>query len=358
MNTIKELWANKKEAQGRMNITIFFINIFLLLCHIFLMIVYIIADHHFMIGANIVSLFVYSYYFLNCYKNSIRYAGIVFLEIWLHMLFAIASFGWTPCFQNWSFAIIAAYFLPAFGLEHKKSSYKSIMAYTSIVIVTYFLIAVAIYVIDIPIMEPLSDTMNRLLFALNNLATFFAIIMFSVFYTSNNRREKRELSRKASYDELTNLYNRYALTQLSGHIISEAKEEKKPYNVAIIDVDYFKNVNDTYGHLSGDMVLEQLSRVLRAYSMRGIISGRWGGEEFIMIAPYDIEYSRFTKILERLRMSVENRKFKIEADEEINITISVGSAKIKKYTTLEEAVSIADENLYKAKEEGRNKVVS
>lgn len=358
MKTVKELMNNKNDPQGRINLTVFFANIFLLLGHIVLMVIYILANHHFMIGANIVSLFVYSFFIFTCYKNPIRYAGIVFLEIWVHMLCAIASFGWTPCFQNWSFAIIAAYFLPAFGLEHKRSSYKSILFYTSIVIVTYFVIAVAIYIIDIPIMKPLDDTLNRILFAINNLMTFFTIIMFSVFYTSNNRRKERELTRKADYDELTNMYNRYALMQLGGHIIKEAKGAKMSYSVAIIDIDLFKKVNDTYGHLSGDMVLEQLSRVLRAYSMRGIISGRWGGEEFIMICPYDMEYSRFVRVLERLRMSVENRKFKIEADEEINITISIGSTEIKDYASLDAAISRADENLYKAKNEGRNRVIS
>ncbi len=358
MNSIKELWKNKNTSKGRIDITVFFVNIFLLICHIILMIIYIIADHHFMIGANIVSLIVYSYFVFTCSKKQSQYAGIVFFEIWVHMLLAIASFGWTPCFQNWSFAIIAAYFLPAFGQDQQKASYKSTIFYTSIVVLTYFVIAVAIYVVDIPIMKPLDDIMNRVLFTFNNLITFFTIIMFSMFYTSNNRREKRELSRKASYDELTNLYNRYALMQISEHIINEAKETKKPYGVAIIDIDFFKNVNDTYGHLSGDMVLESLSRILRAYSMRGIIAGRWGGEEFIMISPYDIEYDRFVGVLERLRKSVENRKFKIEDNQEINLTISAGAAKIEDYSNLEVAVSKADENLYKAKNEGRNRVIS
>ena len=358
MNTVKELWVHKKETQGRINITLFFVNIFLILCHIFLMFIYVAAGHKFMIGANIVSLILYISFTLTCYKKPLRYAGIVFLEIWVHMILAIISFGWQPCFQNWSFAIIAAYFLPAYGHEHKRSSYKSILFYTAIVVLTYFLVAVAIHVFDIPIMAPLNTTLTQILFILNNLITFFTIIMFSIFYTSNNRREKRELSRKASYDELTNMYNRYALSQISEHIIHEAKEEGKPYSVAIMDIDHFKEVNDTYGHLSGDMVLEQLSRVLRAYSMRGIISGRWGGEEFIMICPYDIEYTRFVKILDRLRTSIENRKFKIEADEEINVTISIGAAKIDDYVSLDTAVSRADENLYKAKNKGRNRVIS
>lgn len=358
MNAVKELWAHKKETQGRMNITLFFVNIFLLLCHIYIMIIYIIAGHTFMISMNIISLLVYSLSIFNCYKKPIRYAGIVFLEIWVHMICAIISFGWTPCFQNWSFGIIAAYFLPAFGLEHKKSSYKSILFYTSVVILTYFIIAVAIYVIDIPIMTTLDTVLTRILFTSNNLMTFFTIIMFSIFYTSNNRRKERELSRKASYDELTNMYNRYALTQLSDHMIHEAKEFHKPYGIAIIDIDFFKEVNDTYGHSAGDEVLEELAGILRSYSIRGIISGRWGGEEFVMISPCDIDYAGFVRILERLRVKVEKHKFEINDGQEITLTISIGAFEMKEYTSLEEAVSKADENLYKAKNEGRNRVIS
>jgi len=105
-------------------------------------------------------------------------------------------------------------------------------------------------------------------------------------------------------------------------------------------------------------VLEEFANILRSYSIRGIVSGRWGGEEFIMISPYDIKYEQFLTILERLRVKVSKTKFQVDIDKEINITISIGVSKIDTYDILEDGVKKADSNLYKAKNSGRNKIVS
>ena len=357
MNTIKELWINKNDPKGRIDITVFFINIFLLLSHILLMIVYILVDHKFMISMNILSIIIYSVFIFGCFKKPLRYAGIAFLEIWIHMISGILAFGWAPAFQNWSFAIIAAYFLPTYGND-KKTSYKPTIYYTAFVITTYFLVYALMNIVEIPITKPLSDTMNHIMFVINNLITFFTIIMFSIFYTSNTRRKQRELTRKADFDELTSIYNRYSLNQLGKQIINEAKEKEKTYGVAILDIDLFKNINDTYGHTSGDMVLVGLSDILRFYSIKGLVFGRWGGEEFVIIAPSSLDYSEFVTMLDRLRIKISRTKFKIENNLSVNITISIGVAKIKEYKSLEKAVGLADEKLYKAKTTGRNKVVS
>ena len=206
MNELKELWAKKYEKQGRINITVFFVNIFLLLCHVFFMIMYIIINHKFMICINIISLLVYIFSIFSCYKNIERYMGIAFLEIWIHMMFGILSFGWTPCYQNWSFGMIVAYFLPAFNPNS----------------------------------------------------------------SSNRDRKELELSRKADYDQLTELYNRRAINQLSDQIIKTSKETKKSYYIAILDIDFFKKVNDTYGHNAGDIVLKKVASIIKAFSIRGI----------------------------------------------------------------------------------------
>ena len=358
MDKIKELWINKNDPKGRIDITVFFINIFLLLSHIFLMIIYILVNNKFMMCINVISLILYASSIFWCYKKSLRYAGIVFLEIWFHMICAIMSFGWEPCFQNWSFAIISAYFLPTFGYNEKKASYKSTIYYTSFVILTFVIMYILVNVVNVPISQHLTETMTHMFFVLNNLITFFTIIMISIFYTSNNRRKQRELTRKADFDELTNLYNRYSINQLGKQIINEAKEKEKSYSVAILDIDLFKQVNDTYGHTSGDMVLVGLSDILRFFSIKGLVFGRWGGEEFVIIAPSSLEYSEFVKMLDRLRIKISRSKFKIENEKEINLTVSIGVAKIKEYKSLEKAVSLADTNLYKAKTTGRNKVVS
>ena len=355
MNEIKRLWANKHDPQGRIDITVFFVNIFLLMCHIFLMAIYAVLGHTFMICINIASLLVYALSIFKCYNNVERYMGIAFLEIWVHEMCGILSFGWTPCYQNWCFGMIVAYFLPAFSPN--KASTKRPFIYAFLVIFSYFFLATLYPLLDLKISTELNIYENSVLFIANNLFVFITITLFALFYTSRKNRKEMELIRKAEYDELTDLYNRHALNELGNDLISMAKNNKESYYVAILDIDHFKEINDKYGHPSGDLVLKKLASTIRSYSIRGIIPGRWGGEEFVMLAPHTIKYDEFTAILEKLRKKVSETKFEIENKKKINLTISIGSAKIKEYGNIEEAISKADINLYDAKETGRNKLV-
>lgn len=357
MNEIKRLWDKRYEPQGRIDITVFFVNIFLIICHIFLMIIYIIIGHSFMTWVNVVSLFVYLFYLFRCYRNIERYMGLAFLEIWLHQIFGILSFGWTPCYQNWCFGMIAAYFLPAFSHNDGKKVVKRPFFFAFLIIFSYFFLATTFPLMHLSITKDLGIVTNSILFILNNGFTFISITMFAMFYTKRTDRNQRELSRKADYDELTALYNRYALNQMGERIATSAEVNNKNYSVAIIDIDFFKKVNDTYGHTSGDLVLKQLATYLRQCSIKGIVSGRWGGEEFVLISPHNISYETFTTALEKLRIKVEKTKFTIEKKKQIKVTISIGATCVDGTINLEDAVSKADVNLYKAKESGRNKLV-
>jgi len=356
MREFKELWSNKYDPQGKINITVFFTNIFLIMCHVFLMVMYCIIGHRFMIGVNVLSLFVYVFYTFHCYKNIERYMGVVFLEMWLHQICAILSFGWTPCFQNWSFGMIAAYFLPAFSNENE-GNFKRPFFFAFLIIITYFMLAIIPPLMDISITVDLGTNMNSVLFIANNLIVFISITLFCLFYTNRHNRKEMELSRKADYDELTELYNRHAINELSKRIIQEAKDNKSSYNVAILDVDFFKKINDQYGHNSGDLVLKKVALILKAAILNKMIVGRWGGEEFVIISSGEIQYKKFTDMLENLRLRISKTIFKGERDENIGITISIGAANVKKDVDFNSAIKVADERLYKAKESGRNKLI-
>ena len=281
--------------------------------------------------------------------------GVAFLEIWVHLILGILSFGWTPCYQNWCFGMIVAYFLPAF--DSNKVSIKRPFLYAFVIMVTYFIMVISFQLIDFKIAVELDQITKSILFIANNLFVFITITLFALFYTSRSNRKEIELSKKAEYDELTDLYNRHAINQLGNNLIDLAKENKESYYVAILDIDHFKKINDHYGHPSGDLVLKKIASTIRSFSIRGIIPGRWGEEEFVMIAPHNIKYEEFTKILEDLRVKISETKFIIENGKKINLTISIGSTKIKEYKSIEEAISKADINLYKAKENGRNKLI-
>ena len=354
MEEIKRLFKNKYNIQGKIDITVFFVNIYLLFIHILLLIIYLLFGHKLMTIYSLITTPIYLYYIFNCYKTINRYMGIAFCEIWVHLILGILSFGWTPCYQNWCFGMIVAYFLPAFDLN--KTNNRPFI-YAFMVIFTYFFLSTFYPLINLKITMDLTISQHSILFIINNLSVFVAIILFAIFYTSRSTRKELELSRKADYDELTGLYNRHAISQLGNKLIESAKENKKPYYIAMIDIDFFKKINDTYGHTSGDMVLRKLSNIIRIYSIKGIIPGRWGGEEFIMIAPHQMKYSEFTKILESLRSIVEKTEFLTEKNEKIKLTISIGSVIIKKHKNIDESISLADNNLYKAKTKGRNRLV-
>ena len=274
------------------------------------------------------------------------------------MILAVLAFGWRPGFQNWTYGLVCAFFLPSFAPIKSREKSKRPFVVGVVFIMTYYLLKLVIDFIPIPFMMELDVIPIILMFSLNSLVSFVSIVMFTFFYTKRANLREHDLSRRADFDELTSLYNRHSLHFICDNAKKYALSHNKPFSVAIIDIDHFKDINDKYGHNAGDEVLKEFANILRASSVKGILSGRWGGEEFLLIAPYTIDYFEFVTILEKLRMKVEEKKFAIDDEQKINITISIGSHIIDTNMSTEEAVDLADKNLYEAKESGRNKVVS
>ena len=161
-----------------------------------------------------------------------------------------------------------------------------------------------------------------------------------------------QLEEKASLDFLTKLYNRQKFNSFLEYEINKANRYKEQsLSLLLIDIDFFKNVNDEYGHLVGDNVLQEVAKILTICSRQTDIVARWGGEEFVIMLPQtNIEEALY--VAEKLRATVEKHKFS-----EINhITCSIGVSqyhRIENKTTLFKRV---DEALYKAKNKGRNRV--
>lgn len=354
MDFYKNLLKNKNTYTGRLDMAVFFVNVFLIVVHIFLSVFYLLVGHKLMFIVNLISIGFY----LTSFKFSIKYKDLFlkmsFVEIWMHTLLGICSFGWEAYFQNWIFALVAASFLPTFNPEDHKKSYRQSFMFSFILLLSYYLFALMVNKCDIPFMIELSDNMKDFIFAFNNIVAFSAIIMFAITYTKNNETREFELIRRANFDELTGIYNRNGFDTIESALLSNNKQ----YSIAILDIDFFKNVNDTYGHKSGDLVLKKIGMILESNTSKYITVGRWGGEEFVIIGNSGISYEEFTNLLEKIRIDISNTKFVIRNKKKINITVSLGSKYIKDGKCIEEAVSRADVNLYKAKKTGRNKLVS
>ena len=160
----------------------------------------------------------------------------------------------------------------------------------------------------------------------------------------------------ANRDYLTGLYNRRYFFQAMSEYLEDAKESGEKFAVAMIDIDHFKKINDTYGHDVGDQVIVTLADILRSSTSPRDIVARFGGEEFCIVLKNINRYSA-QDIIERIRSEVESYSFCVDKDNYIKFTISIGALIHNDEDTLEESISEADMMLYKAKNGGRNQVV-
>ena len=187
-----------------------------------------------------------------------------------------------------------------------------------------------------------------------------SIIGVLAYYISNyiNTSIKllNRLEQESTIDFLTGLNNVRQFDNSLNEAFLTVKNKNERLSILIIDIDFFKKVNDTYGHLAGDSVLQQLGMVLSTFCRSFDIVSRIGGEEFSVILP-DCPSDQAIEVAQRLRVAVEAHKFIILNEIKINITISIGSATYPdNVTDLEDLIKQADTALYDAKRSGRNKV--
>ncbi len=161
---------------------------------------------------------------------------------------------------------------------------------------------------------------------------------------------------RGQIDALTGIFNRGALNAMGAENFSRARMLGTNYSILVFDIDFFKKVNDTYGHAAGDYVLKELSKVIREGLIRGNdVFGRYGGEEFCLLV-MGSETNTVLQIGERLRKTIEEHKFEFEGTV-MPITISVGISAIKDADLAwNDIFARADKALYASKEAGRNKV--
>ncbi|EHJ01170.1 7TM domain sensor diguanylate cyclase [Clostridium sp. DL-VIII] len=173
---------------------------------------------------------------------------------------------------------------------------------------------------------------------------------YQVNKTKILKEKNKEIYEKSIRDGLTNLYNRYYIDKILDDMIDEYIESGAIFTIMMIDVDFFKHINDTYGHLCGDKVLMDISSFLMDNLRKTDFIGRYGGEEFIIIFPHT-RIQEANKIAENIRISIEA----LQVDEHIKVTISGGlyenNTKVKQL-----AIQNVDKLLYLAKEKGRNRI--
>jgi len=181
--------------------------------------------------------------------------------------------------------------------------------------------------------------------------TDHTIIVFTEITTIT--LEKKEFQHKAFSDELTGIYNRTYFNQELEKQIAIYKRDKTPLSFFILDIDKFKDFNDTYGHQTGDEILKSLAQIINKNTRAADTFARWGGEEFVKILP-NSSLEQSVKVANNIREMIQNHTFV----DGLKVTCSFGVSTFKDNDTAESLMKRADDALYRAKENGRNRVES
>lgn len=163
------------------------------------------------------------------------------------------------------------------------------------------------------------------------------------------------ITNHANRDYLTGLYNRRYFYKHMTEYEQDVHQNAESFGVAMVDIDLFKNVNDTYGHNVGDDIIIKLSEILRSNINHTDLVSRFGGEEFCIVLK-NITKKEIVSVLDRIRQKVEQSTLKIDDDRYVKYTISIGVS-MHSEESLDETINQADMMLYKAKQNGRNQVV-
>lgn len=167
-------------------------------------------------------------------------------------------------------------------------------------------------------------------------------------------KAREALRVEATHDSLTGLSNRPAILQALRREMERANRERTSLTIAIADIDHFKSVNDTYGHPTGDAVLQEVARRMQASIRPYDLLGRYGGEEFLFVSP-GCEEKNALNVAERVRRAVSAREIECE-EKKLSVTLSMGVAIYRGAEDADAIIPGADAALYQAKHRGRNRV--
>ena len=184
----------------------------------------------------------------------------------------------------------------------------------------------------------------------------FVVLLYGLAHVKEQLAEERshaeDMSRLAHTDALTGLANRRALQDTIDQRIADAQRYDRPLSLLMLDLDLFKAINDRHGHPVGDAVLRETAALLIAVLRANDVIGRWGGEEFVVIAPETDELAA-QQLAERCRAELDEHAFEQVPE---GVTASIGVASFHPDDTARDLVKRADDALYEAKRAGRNRV--
>ncbi len=256
--------------------------------------------------------------------------------------------------------ILMSYFaLLSFG--YFRLSFRDFLSVALLVVLGYMLIIIYMFIYEHERMRTDEELIQLLAFTMTTFVMVYTGSSVSRLRIEN-RKHNIELAealamntRLAVTDDLTGLYTRRYLMDKLAHQKAISEREGSDFVVCFADLDHFKQINDNYGHHTGDIVLKSFAGILRA-SIREIdYVSRFGGEEFVVLLVNTV-IEQAANVAERIRLGIENYNFSDVAPG-LNVTVSIGIANFKQYNSIQETLMSADDRMYRAKEMGRNRLI-
>ncbi|MBO8087723.1 MAG: GGDEF domain-containing protein [Marichromatium sp.] len=203
----------------------------------------------------------------------------------------------------------------------------------------------------------LSNTIMRTsIFACFLVAVILLVLIYNASKNNLNKNEyQRRLKILANSDSLTNLCNRRHFYEVAGNIINLAQLNKESISICMVDIDDFKNINDTYGHAAGDVVITTLTNEMKKNIRTSDIIARVGGEEFVILFP-NTNLDTANTIANQICKRVSALEVEYETNK-LKLTISIGVSELHANESLKDLIKKSDEALYEAKKTGKNRVV-
>lgn len=276
------------------------------------------------------------------------------LHIWMLMWSAATLYlcGWDVGVQQFITVILVLSFFSLFGSYRQK------------IIYAIFLCAFRIFLYFLCHTNPSNvsfDTrISYILQLLNSITIFWCISVIAYIFGKESRTPDRKLMDynnqlvdQANTDALTGLYNRRKARNYLQDIV-----ESKLYNsisLCICDIDFFKKVNDNYGHDIGDVVLKQIAQTMKTSLTNNNLIARWGGEEFLIVFPSSNGDEAYI-LLNELKDNIKKMEFHA-GDKTFKVTMTYGLAEYDFYSSMDDNIKDADEKLYMGKENGRDQIV-
>lgn len=295
-----------------------------------------------------ISIFYMSYHYQSL---STLWMFNIAMIIWICAI--VNTFGWNIGVQHFLMVLLILYFF---------SSYKQYFAkiFYAVFLCTLRIILFFIYHYRKPVF-PLSPGEENILQIINTI-TIFACISIIAFVFSKDGQElegklieyNSMLEKQANTDTLTGLYNRRKAIEYLENLTG-GQSDHVGFSLCICDIDFFKKVNDNYGHDYGDEVLKGISNIFIEETKRDGFAARWGGEEFLLLFPGCNGDNACVKI-EQIRRKIKEMRIK-KGDIEISVTMTFGIAEYDYINGLTSTIKEADEKLYLGKEKGRDIII-